>query len=154
MSEQTPQTPDLDDFLAGEAPAPEAPIVSDPEPTTDVAVEPEPEPVIEETIDELTEELQVAAAKVKETQDAFEQAKIEYQMIAARVARKQREECPLHVQNEAVRQAQLREGEQRARALENLANLGFDPAAVNILARGASVPAAPRKPHPALFPVK
>lgn len=168
MSEQPVQTPDLDDFLgsesdAHESAAPEAP-VSDDAPEAEAAeaseditrdLPPDPEAFVSGDEDDTEQtELEAAAAAVNEARRVFEDARARYQMVAARYARKQREECPLHVQNEAVRQAQLRDGELKAKALENLAKLGFDPNAVNILAGGARTVLAPRKPHPPLFPTK
>lgn len=169
MSETT-TTPEVDvnDLLGG---APEAPAVTEAAPAADPAPEQEldeapeldeladPEAHLEvdpEAVDTDAETLalQEAAADVADAQRVLEDAKARYAVVAARMARRQQEAAPLHVQNQAVRDAQLAEAATRQRAIDNLAKLGFDPEAVNILAGGVRVPPAPRKPHPPLFPVK
>jgi len=165
MSEQT-QTPDLD-FL-GEDPVADSPAVEavaaeavEQVDTEEAAVEPAP-PVIEQElegdfdgdgeVDSEERELQEAAANVARLDRELADAKAHYTVVSARLARRQQSAAPLHVQNNAVREAQIREAEERAQAISNLARIGFDPAAVNILAGGVR-PQAQRKPHPPLFPV-
>jgi hypothetical protein len=145
MSEQT-QTPELD-FLGD-------PIADSPAVETAAAA-----PEVEQDVDEKAaepevnseeRELQEAAADVAHFERELAAAKAHYTMVSARLARRQQEAAPLHVQNNSVREAQIREAEERAQAISNLARLGFDPAAVNILAGGVR-PAVQRKPHPPLF---
>lgn len=154
MSETTEQTPvDVNDLL-GEAFEPavstETIVEADANVSTDEDVF--EVPAADEVVDHEIDELQVAAAAVREAQEVLDAAKAQYTAVAARHAARMQESAPLHVQNAAVREAQMREAEERQAAIANLAKLGFDPVAVNILAGGARIPPAPRKPHPPLFP--